>query len=416
MMPSYKPCAASTSLSREPRQLKGYILALVVLIFLAVEAGWATAIVMANKGTDFYLYYLAAEALKRGWDIYSLYPGEWQRLAIEVKVPHYVTPYLYPPLLATLIQPLTLLPPRYAFAVWSGINVLIVLITAFLLSRWLTCRWVAPWIFIGLAGYVPVLTTVYAGQVNLFVLLAVVAYLYALDRDCLGGAGLALAAGVMFKPIPIALAFHAVWKRRFRIILWLLVGVIVLVLITLPAIGWRPYQSYVRHSLSLAGLTRMGEPGVYPPNQALSGFFGRLLTYHEFGGSLTDSPALAKALTLIFSFVLVLATGALCWPERISKDLFALEAGLVIVTTHLITPTGWFHHLALAFVAFAVAWRSASSRERLFLLIAYTLVNVQGLFWHQLVGHTALLSLGTYGLLILWGVLAWRITRTKMTN
>lgn len=415
MMSSYKPQAAFTS-SRESRQLKGHILALIVLIFLAVEVGWAVGVVVANKGTDFYLYYLAAEALKRGWDIYSLYPAEWQQLAIEMKVPHYVTPYLYPPLLATLIQPLTLLPPRYAFAIWSGINVLTVLITALLLSRWLTYRWVAPWIFIGLAGYVPVLTTVYAGQVNLFVLLAVVAYLYALDRDCLGVAGLALAAGIALKPIPMALAFHTAWKRRFRILLWLLIGLLILVLIPFPATGWRPYQAYIRHSLSLAGLTRMGEPGAYPPNQALSGFFGRLLTYHEFGGSLTDNPALAKALTLVFSSVLILATGALCWPERSSKYLFALEAGLVIVTAHLIAPTGWFHHLALAFVAFTVAWHSASRWEQLFLLIAYALVNLQGLFWHQLVGHTALLSLGTYGLLILWGLLAWRITRTKMTN
>ncbi|MCS7287471.1 MAG: hypothetical protein NZ653_10115, partial [Anaerolineae bacterium] len=74
---------------------------------------------------------------------------------------------------------------------------------------------------------------------------------------------------------------------------------------------------------------------------------------------------------------------------------------------------GWFHHMALAFLAFAVAWQSASNRERAFVLIAYALINVQGLFWHQLVGHTLLLSLGTYGLLILWGVLAWQITEHR---
>lgn len=394
-------------------QLKRFLSVLAIFALLAVEAGWAIAVVVANKGTDFYLYYLAAEALKRGWDVYSLGSAEWRGLAIEVNVPHYAPPYRYPPLLATLIQPLTFLPPRYAFAVWSGINVVVVLGVALLLSRWLADRWVIPWVFIGLAGYVPVLTTVYAGQVNLLVLLAVVVYLYAIARDHTAGAGLALAAGVMFKPMPITLAFHALFRRQLRIILWLLIGLTVFVLITLPAIGLEPYQAYVRHSLSLAGLTQVGEPGVYPPNQALSGFFGRLLTQHEFGGALADKPELARALTLMTSFFLVLITGMLCWPRAFSKNLFALEAGLVIVATHLITPTGWFHHMALASVAFATAWHLASGMDRLFVFVAYVLINVQGLFWHQLIGYTSLLSLGTYGLLILWGVLAWQIAKQK---
>lgn len=403
-------------LSCKPRsfgQIKRYISALIVLAFLAVEAGWAGAVVIANKGTDFYLYYLTAKALEQGLDIYSLDAVEWQRLSAEANVPHYAPPYRYPPLLAILVRPLTLLSPRRAFAIWSGINVLITLVTAFLLSQWLSNRWVVPWVFIGLMGYVPVLTTVYAGQVNLFVLLFVVAYLYALAQGYPAGAGLALAAGVMLKPMPIALIFHAAWKRRFRVLLWMLIGFIVIVLITLPVIGWKPYQDYARYSLSLAGLTRMGEPGVYPPNQALSGFFGRLLTHHEFGGALADSPTLSKALTLMVSFVLILATGVICGRGNFSEDLFALEAGLVIIAFYLITPTGWFHHMALAFVAFAAAWRFALSLERLFVLLAYALVNVQGLFWHQLIGYTPLLSLGTYGMLILWGVLAWQIAKYR---
>ncbi|MDW8068959.1 MAG: glycosyltransferase family 87 protein [Anaerolineae bacterium] len=393
--------------------MKRYALALTVLAFLVVEAGWAAVVVMANKGTDFYLYYLAAEALKRGQDIYSLDATEWQRLAIEVNVPHYVTPYLYPPLLATLIQPLTLLPPRFAFAIWSGINVLVVLITALWLSRWLADRWVVPWIFIGLAGYVPVLTTVYAGQVNLFVLLSVVAYLYALARGRPAGAGLALAMGVLLKPISVTLALHAAWKFLARTVLWLFVGLVLLGFIAIPLIGLKPYQTYLRLSLSLANLMQAGEPVVYPPNQGLSGFFGRLLTHHEFGSALTHNPALAKTLTLSVSAVLALATAALCWPGKFSKDLFLLEAGLVVVTTHLIAPVSWFHHMALAFVALSVAWQSASGWERVCILIAYFLMNLQGLFWHPLVGHTLLLSLGTYGLLVLWGVLAWQMVKHR---
>ncbi|MCS7287391.1 MAG: DUF2029 domain-containing protein [Anaerolineae bacterium] len=213
-----------------------------VLAFLTVEIGWAAVVVMANKGTDFYLYYLAAEALKRGLDIYGLDNTAWQQLAIEVGVPHYAPPYRYPPLIATMIEPLTLLPPRHAFAVWCGANALLLLATAFLLSRWIAGQWVAPWIFIGLAGYVPVLTTVYAGQVNLFVFLSVVAYLFAFTRGRLAGAGLALATGIMLKPIPAPLALHAAWKFQARIVLWLFIGLVLLGLITIPFIGLKPIR------------------------------------------------------------------------------------------------------------------------------------------------------------------------------
>lgn len=412
MKPGPVPEFSLPWISPERKRLKGFTPVLVILAFLVVEAGWATAVVIANKGTDFYLYYLAAEALKRDWDIYNLDVTEWQQLANEVGVPHYAPPYRYPPLLAAVIEPLTLLPPRHAFALWSGINVLLLLAIAVLLSRWIADYWVVPWIFIGLAGYAPVLTTVYAGQANLFVLLSVVAYLYALTRGRQTLAGLALAVGVMFKPMPVPLALHAAWKYQLRIILWFFIGLVALGLITLPAIGIRPYQAYAHHSLHLAGLTSADQPVAYPPNQGLSGFLGRLLTRHEFGNSVADNPTLAKTLTLIATLTLVLAAVALCWPGKpLTRRSFLLEAGLIIVTTHLIAPVNWFHHMALAFVALLIAWKSASDRERALILAAYILINLQGLFWHQFVGYTLLLSLGTYGLLILWGILAWQIIK-----
>ncbi len=394
-----------------------YIGWLALLAFLVVQVGWMIAVVGANKGTDFYVYYLAAEALKRGWNVYELDFSTWQSLATQMDVPHHSFPYLYSPLTALIVRPLTLLPPRPAFAVWSGLNVLLLFASGLLLSRLIARQWVSPLVFIALAGYVPALTTVYAGQVNFLVLLSVSAYLYALRRKKPTCAGLALAAGILVKPIPLPLAFHALWRARYRLFLSVLVGLILLILLTLPGVGTGPYRAYGRLSLHLSGLTQPGSPGAYPPNQGLSGFFGRLLTHHEYGGSLADRPALAKALTLATSLILVLATVALCWPGQVSGGLFFLETGLVLVTTHLIAPISWLHHLTVAFVALLAAWQAASSRwERVLVLLSYVLIDLQGVLWHWLVGYTLLLSLGTYGLLILWGVLAWQTVRFRQKS
>lgn len=391
-----------------------YIRWLALLAFLAVQVGWVAAVVAANKGTDFYVYYLAAEALKRGRNIYELDFYTWQSLATQMGVPHYSFPYLYPPLIALIIRPFTLLSPRHAFAVWSGGNVLLLLASALLLSRLVARQWISPLVFIALAGYVPALTTVYAGQVNILVLLSVIAYLYALQREKPVCAGLALAAGILVKPIPLPLAFHGLWKARYRVFFSVLVGLIVLALLILPGVGPEPYMAYGRLSLQISGLAQLGSPSTYPPNQGLGGFFGRLLTHHEYGSSLADHPALARALTLATSLILVLATAVLCWPGRVSEDLFVLEVSLVLITTHLIAPFSWFHHMTVAFVALIAAWQVASSRwERALVLLSYILIDLQGVLWHRLVGHSLLLSLGTYGLLILWGVLAWQTIRFR---
>jgi hypothetical protein len=63
-------------------------------------------------------------------------------------------------------------------------------------------------------------------------------------------------------------------------------------------------------------------------------------------------------------------------------------------------------------IAFLVTWYALpSQRLRIGLLIAFALVEAQGLLWHRLVSHTLLLSLGTYGLVLLFVINAIAIWR-----
>lgn len=398
---------------------KKHVSLLVVFIFLVLQVGWATAVVVDNKGTDFYLYYLAAKGLQQGQDIYNLDTRGWQKLAADAGVPHYAPPYRYPPLTALVVEPFTVLSPRYAFAVWSAMNVLVLVLAVLLLSRLASDRWVSPLIFIGAAIYVPVLATIYAGQINLLVLLAVSAYALWFAREHKIGAGLALAMGTMLKPIPITLGLHALWRLQSQVVASVLIGLLLFALLTLPVVGTVSYESYLHNSLHLAGLGKAALPTTYPPNQGLSGFFGRVLTSNSYGSSLTDNPALAHTLTLITSLALVVVTAMLCWPRRsLEKTLFLSEVGLVVVATHLVAPISWYHHMALAFIALVAAW-VALPRERLLnpmrtvLLASYVLIELQGLLWHRMIGHTVFLSLGTYALLLLWMVLAWEVIHYK---
>ena len=156
-------------------------------------------------------------------------------------------------------------------------------------------------------------------------------------------------------------------------------------------------------------------PTPYPPNQSVFGFWLRLLTANEFSTPWADLSGLATLLSYLSAGALVLLTAYLTWPRQTAhwKNTFALGIGLVLVTFSLIVPTSWYHHFAVDLIPLLLAWfampRRALRAWRAALLVAYGFIGVQGLLWKSLLPHTLLLSLATYGLLIIYAALATRV-------
>jgi hypothetical protein len=89
----------------------------------------------------------------------------------------------------------------------------------------------------------------------------------------------------------------------------------------------------------------------------------------------------------------------------------------MVIATHLLPSVSWYHHLALLLVpTMVLLWRGLDGGGRRdwrvwWVVVCLALLDVQGLFWHQLAGWTLLLSLGTYAMLFLWAALAWQQER-----
>jgi heme A synthase len=120
-------------------------------------------------------------------------------------------------------------------------------------------------------------------------------------------------------------------------------------------------------------------------------------------------------LSLVASGGLALGVAFLTWPRRNRPDSFALEVGLTLVAFSLIVPLTWYHHLTIDLIPLLLAWFATSRRSlRVALVIAYGFIGVQGLAWKVFTGQTLLLSLGTYGLLLIYAVTAiilWQADR-----
>ena len=227
---------------------------------------------------DFGNYYLYARVgLNQGWS--HLYDSaaqqqEWLKLGGAAVIPWF--PIVYPPPLAWIAVPFSLLPLPLAFAAWSALLVACVLLTWRLVAprHHPVARWIA------LAGLLAVGSVPYAlllGQILIVELAAVAVawWLLSKERDVL--AGIVLIA-LVFKPqiailLPPVLLVSGRWKAAAA---WL-AGTSAVGAVALITTGVGGINEYLGRLSDAAGAA----PQFFVPTQlTIAGFLGRgLLTF-----------------------------------------------------------------------------------------------------------------------------------------
>ena len=396
--------------------LRSHLPKIILIVFLLVYGAAGLWTALNQRGVDFAVYYLAAKTLPHGTNLYTLTEADWTSLAAQFHIPEVTPPYRYPPLTAGILSPFAGLPYPAALLVWSALSVAATLLSGLVLSRVVSRRRIDPLVFAALTLYVPILTTVYAGQINTFVLLGLALYLAFAQRQSLAS-GVSLAAAIMLKPLAAPLIVHLAWRREWRQIAAVAAGLILMVGVSIALAGLQTHLDYLANAGQLSAVSVDAGPVTYPPNQSVFGFFGRLLTTNEFAPAWADRPELARALSIVVATLLLIGVAALTWPRPGDAGAFALETGLVLVTTNLIFPISWYHHAVISIAPWLLAWHAAPSRRwRAWLVAAFALIDAQGVLWHRLEGHTLLLSLGTYGLIIVFAVTVALLRRQRRTD
>jgi len=387
---------------------------LLVAALVMLYAGWIGYQVVRDKLYDFNLYYIAAAEFHQGVDVYALardHQGtnrpRWAELAALRGIEYYAPPYRYPPLTAQLVLPLTLLPPRVAGTIWITLTGLAFVVSAWLLGQSSRLPYGVPLAYLLLLVFVPPLTTMHAGQVNGFLLLALCLAVYSLARRDWTGAGVGVALGTLLKLIPLALVLYLPWRRLWKAT-GVAVTVIVVLLLTAPlTLGPGTLQAYARQFFV------MGEPGTIftiPPNQSWNGFWGRLLAERVNNDTIYKIYLVSAGLT-------VLCTLACCYPFGALGSHWRLEFALIVCAMQLITPYAWYHQLVLLFIPiFTLVCEIVAGRAPQWWLVPLALgflaTDLHGLLWHHIT-FTPLLSTPFYMMMILCSMLAWLIVRGK---
>lgn len=407
------------------RHVRLYIL--VICVWIVVLSG--VLYLVANSvgrgaSIDFFAYYIGALAVRQGRPLYSVEAHE--AIAASVGIAD-ADLSVYPPTLAVLMQPFSLISPNVGALIWFCVNTVLLLIGLALLLGQSNPRDYRLRVLLLLLPvlFIPVIRTLYIGQLNIlmFVLTILVYLAFVRKRPCVCGAVLALATWL--KVWPIVLIGYFFWKREWQVVLSAVVGSILVGLLVLTLGGVTQTTNFFLQMLP--ELIRAPQPGLEHLNQSILGFFFKMFTSsNQYFYPLIESPTLAQRGSQIANLLLVIATVVLCSrPIRLQdQEQFGTEFTLVIVAALLITQRLWESTLTLLLpVYFLIAERmerenNMTWRQIVPLTASIVLINMNRVIRMLANGQTLpgfLLIFPFLGTMLMWLVLAVRRLREIKT-
>lgn len=394
------------------------VIALIALVLLLVLLGLLGGAIIAQAGlsdntygNDFTVFYAAAHSLVNTGDPYH------HPLAAQ-------TPYLYLPLFALLITPLTFLSLSQAASVWYGVNLLIILAliltTAKVVGRTRSEQAFITIMLVVIATRV-IIDNLFWGQVNILVALLVSSWLWAWQQRQAWWAELLLALAISIKITPALLIFYLVVRREGQTLLRLAISLIILNGVSLIPLGQqapRLLHAWFQRTI----LNGEGFSWAYAGNQSLRGAIIRFLTDAPTGASyypkvayLHLSNAWATKIFLLIGLTLLLSWLYQAYKFSANKqtniDLIAAGCCLMLLLSNL----SWKAHFIMLMLPWAVlarqtitgaSWRcffAVSLIVTTLLIMIGTVVPVIGLplqQWFEVHSYYCLLALLTFYLIM----------------
>lgn len=305
---------------------------------------------------DFSSFYMAAQAASQGADIYDTAALNESAAGQGLRV--YVFPYVYPPFLAFVLQPLGNLAIDAARLVWLCINLAAIPLIVLLAGLTATKRAAAGspggdlalLLSAALVFVLPFYDNIDMGQVNLLVLLflSLSLFLFSRERDWASGAMLGVA--VMIKVSPAVLLLYFLVRGRIKVVLGSLASVATLAAASLllgAGGAWGRFFATLPEMSHATAKRGMLPPGSYP-NFALAGLMSRIFP--------EDLPV-ARISTQVLLALLAAGLAYGVWRMRSerARDLMVLPFLVLMVVS---SPFAYLHHVAylLPGAALALTW------------------------------------------------------------
>lgn len=347
---------------------------LLVLAVFVTALAFAAEPLLTGRGTDFRAYLEASAALRAGHDPYA---G--------------VRPYLYPPLLAFVLVPLTSLPPASAAWIWAAASAAALAASAARVAKGSMRVLVLALLF------APFAATQWNLQANAFVLLLLVLARDRLDRGFEAGGGALLGLSIALKPFGLLAVAALVVAGRWRAALAAAGAALLPFALVVPFTGLTGAAGAFG---SAKRILASSWTETYGGNVSLNGSLDRLFP-EGAGASRQRAVGLALA---GFTVALVAAAGA--GAARGGKRLRpSAVVDAALAATLLGASSSWLHHSAVLFPAAAALPLPAQCAAAALYAVAAAWRAFTG--WGSAAGALASLA-GTAALVLVWLLAARR--------
>jgi len=280
----------------------------------------------------------------------------------------------YPPIMAMLLEPLMRLPPIAGSLCWFFMKLGMTALALFWIFRLVEAaeQPFPPWAkaVTVLLCLRPITGDLTHGNVNLYILLLVVACLFAFHERKDWLAGLVLALGISCKVTPALFVPYFLWKRTWKTLAGCAIGML-LFLVILPGmrLGFERNLTLLRHWTDnmVAPFVMQGAVTSDHLNQSLPGLMFRLVTHSPSGHDpLGIRPEYDNILSLdsrlaglLIRGCMIAFAGLVVWscrtPIRARHGWrLAAEFSLVVVGMLIFSERTWKHHCVTLALPFAV--------------------------------------------------------------
>ena len=372
------------------------------------------------KDWDFDLFYVAALALGENQNPYTVdYKALAARLGIAV-VPDWRSHDT--PTLLVVIQPLTKLPMKGAFWIWTSLNVVALTVTLFMLLRPSTTG-LSPPMGLTIAAmtilYDPVAMNFEYAQRQIVILLLLVVAVRAMERDYDWPAGIMLAVAGLLSAFPLLLTVYLALAGRWRTLRCVVISLVAGWIITIVMVG-APCVDFVR-ALGWTSQRKFVELSVNP---ALGPTVSRFFWFTSGFGLGEEHDSLRRvAVVLAEAVILAMTLRATMRIERSDRDGRAFS--LWLITSIMLSPIAWPHYLALLIIPYlqlAIAGQAGRIKGRALLMALGSYMVMQfsrrsgGVADLPLILKTVLEEFSSVSLLMAFVATCWFVTDYRISD
>jgi hypothetical protein len=286
--------------------------------------------------------------------------------------------YLYPPLTADLLIPLTRLSPYAAAAVWRFVNLCLVVFSVVVLARLIGLRVASAQFFLLLVTafcFFPIVEGIVVGQIVLVILALWTVSVAGYCRGSLVLSACALAFATTLKVTPLlAVPLFLLWNERKWLVAYF--GTIAALLLAMGLFnGWHLMAVAAKVLSAMgAGMPILNNKGIIAVVDWM--YYGRFFTGSD---TIAAPPAVVAVLAKAISLAFYATCLVLVWLRGRKLDVRGrtIVFAVFALISALCSPIAWRHAYTVALVPLALLWVEALRRPEVTLrtvLLAVTSV------------------------------------------